>query len=542
LPPLLGQAPAQGAGCQGEPDRWLSIDIGVRPDVSTGTLFERRPLPRFSSGLHNYRPEYQHGWGGKTYYSQVRLDTLPPESAGELLQALLGEDPGLQPLTQLLIERTEGNPFFLEESVRALIDTKALVGARAPHHRHDDVPRHEHDVLAGEGGGGDARVGMTLLSPRSSSSRDVARRATHTPTRALHDAKFARGPSDRHHYHSANRRSEDLAVTQNMTKSLSRRSFVAGISASAVLSPLAADAQQASRVPKVGVLWPNPPSTFEFVRQGLSDHGFVEGRTVSFEYRWAEGKLGQLPELAAELVRLKVDVILTLAPPATHAAKNATQTIPIVFLAIGDPVAGGLVSSLAHPGGNLTGTTRMTSEMSVKHLELLKDMVPSLSQVCILWNPGNSAHAPALKAMESTVRSLRLRLRLVEIRRPDDLDDVSAAFTRDRPDAVVFLPDPIFFIHLRRMVDLFASSRLPAISLFTEFPKLGGLMGYAPSIPDEFRRAATHLAKILKGAKPGDLPVEEPTKFELVINVKTAKALGLTIPPSLLLRADQVIE
>jgi len=321
---------------------------------------------------------------------------------------------------------------------------------------------------------------------------------------------------------------------------MNRRAFVTGLGA-VLAAPLMAEAQSA-KTPRVGVLWPNPPATFDFVRQGLSDHGFIEGQNISFEFRWAEGKLDELPALAADLVRQNVDAILTLAPPATHAAKRATQKIPIVFVAIGDPVAGGFVSSLAHPGENLTGTTRMTTEMSVKQLELLKEAVPSLSQICVLWNSGNSAHAPALKAMETPARTLRLRLRLIEVQRPSDLEGLPVAFTRERTDAVLFLPDPIFYIHLQRMAHLLAAARLPAISLFTEFPKVGGLMGYAPSIPEEFRRAAGHLAKILRGAKPGDLPVEEPTKFELVINVKTAKALGLTIPPSLLLRADQVIE
>jgi putative ABC transport system substrate-binding protein len=322
-----------------------------------------------------------------------------------------------------------------------------------------------------------------------------------------------------------------------------RRAFIGTLAGGLLAAPLAAEAQQApGKVPRVGVLWPNPPATFDWFRQGLSDLGYVEGRNITFEYRWAEGKLGQLPELAAELVRLKVDVIVTLAPPAAQAAKNATQTIPIVFVAIGDPVASGLVANFARPGGNLTGTTRMTSEMSVKHLELLKEAVPSTSQLSILWNPANSSHAPALKALEAPARSLRIKLRLVEVRSPEDLDGVFTSLARDRPDGVVFIADPIFFIHLQRMADLLAANRLPGITLFTEFPRLGGLMGYAPSLSDEFRLAATHVYKILKGAKPGDLPVQEPTKFEFVINLKTAKVLGLTIPPSLLQRADQVIE
>ena len=309
-----------------------------------------------------------------------------------------------------------------------------------------------------------------------------------------------------------------------------------------VLSSVAVAAEPAKGVPRIGVLWPNPPATFEPIRQRLSELGYAEGRNISFEYRWAEGRLGDLPDLAAELVRLKVDLIVTLAPPATIAAKNATQTIPIVFVAIGDPVAGGLVASLARPGGNLTGTTRMLSEMSVKHLEFLKQTVPSLSRVAILWNPTNSSHGPALKAVESAATLHSIQVQSFEVRSPAELTGIFTAIGRARAGGVLFLADPIFFIHLDRMAELAAENRLPAVSNFTQFVKLGGLMGYAPSLRDEFRQAAGHIDKILNGAKAGDLPVEQPTKFELAINLKTAKALGLTIPQSLLLTADQVIE
>jgi len=310
----------------------------------------------------------------------------------------------------------------------------------------------------------------------------------------------------------------------------------------AASAALRASAQQVTRASRIGILWPNPPATFEFLRQGLRELGHVEGRNITFEYRWAEGRLGELPELAAELVRLKVDLIVTLAPPATVAAKNATRTIPIVFVAIGDPVTSGLVPSLARPGGNLTGTTRMLIEMSAKHIQLLKEAVPSVSRVAVLWNPGNTSHAPALSAVESTARSLSLQVRALEVRNVTDLESAFAAISHERADGILFIADPIFFIHLKRMAELIAASRLPAISNFTEFPMLGGLMGYAPSIPEEFRRAATYVDKILKGAKPGDLPIQQPTQFELIVNLKTAKALGLSIPPSLLLRTDQVIE
>lgn len=320
-----------------------------------------------------------------------------------------------------------------------------------------------------------------------------------------------------------------------------RRAVVAITLVLLVLTPFSSRAQPKG-VPKIGVLWPNPPATFEFVRQGLTELGYVEGRNVSFEYRWAQDKLGLLPDLATELVQLKVDLIVTLAPQATLAAMKATQTIPIVFVAMGDPVASGVIASLARPGGNVTGTTRMISEMSGKHVEFLKQAVPGLSRLAILWNPLNSSHVPALGAARSAAHSLSIRVQALEVREVADLNGVFAAMARERADGVLFIADPIFFIHLGRMAELIAAARLPAVCNFTEFPKLGGLIGYAPSLPDEFRRVATHIDKILKGAKPGDLPVQQPTSFDLVINLKTAKALGLTIPPSLLLRATQVIE
>ena len=270
-----------------------------------------------------------------------------------------------------------------------------------------------------------------------------------------------------------------------------RRDFITLLGGAAVVWPRAARAQPVKKIRRIGVLWPNPPATFEFMRQGLRDFGYVEGQNISFEFRWAEGKLDQLPDLALELVRLQVDVIVTLAPQATLAAKSATPNDPIVFVAMGDPVASGVVASLARPGGNLTGTTRMLPEMSVKHVELLKEMVPSLSKLAVLWNPTNSSHGPALLAVNATARALSLQVRPLEVRAPTELDSVFAAIAGERADGVLFIADPIFFIHLKRMADLVASNRLPAIANFVEFPKLGGLMGYAPSLPDEFRHAAS---------------------------------------------------
>ena len=322
---------------------------------------------------------------------------------------------------------------------------------------------------------------------------------------------------------------------------MDRRAFLSALSGSLLAAPNSV-AAQARTIPKIGVLWPNPPATFEWIRQGLGDLGYAEGRNINFEYRWAEGRLDHLPRLAAELVGLKVVLIVTLAPPAAVAAKNATQTIPIVFVAIGDPIASGLVSSMGHPGGNLTGTTRMLTEMSAKHIQLLKEAAPSLSRVAVLWNPDNTSHGPALQAAETTAHSLALQVLPFEVRRPGDLDRVSGALGSHVADGMLFIADPIFFINLKRMAELVAASRLPAIANFTEFPRLGGLIGYAANLEEEFRRAAIYVDKILKGAKAGDLPVLQPTKFDLVLNLKTAKALGLTIPPSLLQRADHVIE
>ena len=323
---------------------------------------------------------------------------------------------------------------------------------------------------------------------------------------------------------------------------MKRRNFITLLGGAAAAWPLAAHAQQGKKIPRIGVLWPNPPATFDFLQQGLKDFGYVEGRNIAFEFRWAEGALDKLPEMAAELVRLQVDVIVTLAPQATLAAKQATQTIPIVFVAMGDPVASRVVSSLARPDANVTGTTRMISEMSAKHVELLKEAVPSLRKLAVLWNPTNSSHRPAMQAVDATARALSLQVQPLEVRAVAEFDGSFDAIVRDKADGLLFIADPVFFIQLRRMADFVGANRLPAICNFTEFPKLGGLMGYAPSLPDEFRHAAGHIDKILKGAKPADLPVEQPTRFQLVINLKSAKALGLDVPPMLLATADEVIE
>jgi putative ABC transport system substrate-binding protein len=321
-----------------------------------------------------------------------------------------------------------------------------------------------------------------------------------------------------------------------------RRDFIKAIATTVACWPLVAHAQKPLRAPLIGVLWPNPPSQFEPIRQGLKDLGYVEGKNIGFEFRWAEGALDKLPEMAFDLVHIPVDLIVTLSPPATVAAQRATRTIPIVFVAMGDPVASGVVASLARPGANLTGTTRMIVEMSTKHVEMLKEVYPALSNLAVMWNPNNSSHLPALRAAETSAQTLSLQTVALEVRTVADLDNAFAATLQKRADGVLFIADPIFFIQLNRMADFVTANRLPAIANFVEFPKLGGLIGYAPSLPEEYRHATNHIDKILKGANPADLPVEQPTKFQLVINGKTAKSLGLVIPPTLLATADEVIE
>ncbi len=283
----------------------------------------------------------------------------------------------------------------------------------------------------------------------------------------------------------------------------------------------------------------------EAFRQGLRDLGYVEGRNLVIEYRFAEGKSERVPSLAAELVALKVDVIVAVTTPEALAAKKATRTLPIVFVAAADPVTSGLVSSLARPGGNVTGLSSFFPELVGKRLELLTQAVPGVSRVAVLWHPGflpERTEKDMLKGAEVTAQALGVRLQFLEARGPADFDRAFSEMTRARAGALTVLGTTMLFNERRRLVDLATKSRLPAVYPWREGVDAGGLMAYGPNIPDLFRRAATYVDKILKGAKPSDLPVEQPTKFELVINLKTAKALGLTIPPSLLGRADEVLQ
>jgi putative ABC transport system substrate-binding protein len=334
---------------------------------------------------------------------------------------------------------------------------------------------------------------------------------------------------------------------------MNRRAF---ITLGAVLAaPLAVNAQQAGKVYRIGFLSPSSPSDperlaspfgergFAAFRQGLRDLGYVEGKNIVIENRWAEGRFERLPDLAAELVRLKVDLIVSVVTQATLAAKNATRTIPIVMVAPGDPVGSGLVGSLARPGENVTGPSSMYGDLVVKQLEVLKEIVPGLSRVALLWNPANTGwQAQMLKATAGAASALRLHVQLVEARGPDDLQGAFASITKERASALLVAVDVIFALHARRVADLAAKHHVPAMYGSSEHVEAGGLISYAPDIPYVFRRAATYVDRILKGAKPSEMPVEQPTKLLLVINLKTAKALGLTIPPSLLLRSDQVIE
>jgi putative ABC transport system substrate-binding protein len=315
-----------------------------------------------------------------------------------------------------------------------------------------------------------------------------------------------------------------------------------------ILVPLAAETQQPAKVPGVGYLTPWSDSDpgrqrgLEAFRQGLRELGYVDGQNIAIESRSAEGKDDRLPALAADLVRSKVDVIVAQSGAATRAAQQATRTIPIVMSLANDPVGSGLVASLARPGGNVTGLTIMAPDLVGKRLELLKEVVPKVSRVALLWNPDNPANAAMSREAEAAARALGVRLQTLETRNHQEIEDAFAAMIRERTGAFLVLSDAIFFTQRRQIAELAAKGRLPSITGTRDYPDAGGLMAYGPDQLDLERRAATFVDRILKGAKPGDLPVEQPTKFELVINLKTAKALGLTIPPSLLARADQVID
>jgi putative ABC transport system substrate-binding protein len=313
----------------------------------------------------------------------------------------------------------------------------------------------------------------------------------------------------------------------------------------ALAAPPAADAGQTAKVPRVGILSPifsaASPQMGAF-REGLRALGYIEGQNVILEFRTAEGRFERLPDLAVELIRLKVDVIVTGGPPAPKAAKQATSTIPIVFAVEGDPVAEGLVASLAQPGGAVTGLSSLAPELVGKQLELLREAAPSISRVAVLQNPDDQSHPGMLRQAEAASRALGVRLQVLQARSPAEIDAAFTAIARQRADSLLVLRDPLFLAQRTRTVALAAKSRLPAVYGLREEAEAGGLMSYGANLAALYRRAAAYVDKILKGAKPADLPVEQPMRFELVVNLKTAKALGLSFPPSILIRADQVIQ
>jgi len=309
-----------------------------------------------------------------------------------------------------------------------------------------------------------------------------------------------------------------------------------------LIAPLAAGAQQAARVPLVGLLGDTPGPQWEAFRKALRDLGYVEGRTIAIEGRYSEGNTARFTDLAEELVRLRADVIVTEGGSATRAAQKATSTIPILMAIVPDPVVMGFVSALARPGGNITGLMSLSFELTAKQMELLKETLPALTRLAILWNPASPWHELALRQVETAARALRVELKLAGARDPGDLDKAFATIKRERAGALLVLPHPTFDAQQRRIADFTTQSRLPAVYNKPLFPEAGGLMAYGARYLDFFQRVAAYVDKILKGARPGDLPVEQPTRFELVINLKTARALGLTVPPSVLVRADKVIE
>jgi putative tryptophan/tyrosine transport system substrate-binding protein len=342
--------------------------------------------------------------------------------------------------------------------------------------------------------------------------------------------------------------SEQRAVSSTKTaeKRIQRTVFVFVCLLPTILliSGSLAEAQQAKKVPRIGFMIGTSPSTIpdriEGFRQGLRDLGYVEGKNVVIEYRVAEGKVERLPNLLAELVRLKVDVIVT-GGIVNHAAKQATTTIPIVIAFDGDPVGNGLVASLARPGGNITGLSALSPELSGKRLELLKETVPRLSRVVVIGESNNPGNSEVLREMELAAKAFGVKLQSLDVRDLKDIETAFRAASKARANAVIVLAGTIVLVHRAQITTLAIKSRLPAMYPIPEFVEDGGLMTYGPSIADLYRRAATYVDKILKGAKPADLPVEQPMKFEFVINLKTAKQIGLTVPPNVLARADRVI-
>ena len=321
---------------------------------------------------------------------------------------------------------------------------------------------------------------------------------------------------------------------------LRRRQFITLLGGAAAAWPLVARAQQAGKIPRIGIIDDSP--IWNAFRHGLRDLGYLEGQNIVFDYRYAGGLPDRLAWVAVELVHRPVDLIATFGTPPTLAAKQATTTIPIVMMGVGDPVGSGLVSSLARPGGNITGNTILGPEVAGKRLQLLKEVIPSLSRVVFLWNPDNASHPAQLAELRVAVEALGIKLLPVPVRSSDEFDNAFAAMMRERPDAFLMTNDPFHQLSIGRIIDFLANNRLPGMFVTREVTVAGGLLSYGASLPDLFRRGAVYVHKILQGTKPADLPIEQPVKFELVVNLKTAKAMGLSIPESFLLRADETIE
>ena len=326
---------------------------------------------------------------------------------------------------------------------------------------------------------------------------------------------------------------------------MSKRNFVFALIAISVMLSFSCEAQQPAKVPRIGFLSATSSSTVsarhEAFRQGLRELGYTEGKNLVIEYRYAEEKLDRLPAFATELVHLKVDAIVSAGSPPTRAAKKATSTIPIIMGFDSDPVGNGLVASLARPGGNITGLATLAPELSGKQLELLKEIVSKLSRVAVLGTSTRTIHS-LREEVELAAGALQLQLQYLDVLGPEDIESVFRAASKARAEAVLVLASPVTNSQRKQIAGLAAKNRLPAIFPTSEFVEVGGLMSYNANITDLFRRSATYVDKILKGAKPADLPVEQPTKFELVINLKTAKEIGLTIPPNVLARADKIIK
>ncbi len=323
---------------------------------------------------------------------------------------------------------------------------------------------------------------------------------------------------------------------------MSKKILVIAVATAILACVHLAEAQQPKKVPRIGWLMVNTSPRSEAFRQGLRDLGYIEGQNIVIEMRNVESKVDLLADLAVELVQLKVDLIVALEPPAVRAAQRATKTIPIVMRSTDDPVEAGFVTSLARPGGNITGVTSISTELTAKRLELLKEVVPRLSRVAVLWDPDLPGGTFSFKDAEASARLLKLQLQSLEARRPGDFESAFRTATKQRAQAVITLRNPLIVNERKRIADLALKDRLPVIYDDRDFVETGGLMSYGTNLADLYRRAATYVDKILKGTKPADLPVERPIKFELVISLKAAKQIGLTIPPNVLARADKVIK